>query len=71
MGEIGALVRINKRRGYYKNPRATFKGDSTHAALTRKKIPWLEDIRANFKYTDKYTNNGFLEMLVNTRWLIL
>ena len=38
LGAIRALTGVDKRRSYYKNPRTTFKGDSTHEALARKQI---------------------------------
>ena len=64
-------VGLIKGRGYFKTPRTTFKDDSTHKALVRKIIPWVEGARENFNFTDKYSANRFLEILVNMGWVIL
>ena len=71
LGTLCDLVGVDKRRDYYKNPRTTFKGDSTHESLARKFSLWVKVVRKKFNLTDKYTANGFLEMLVNIRWVIL
>ena len=70
LGTICDLTEVHKRGGYYKNSRTTFKGDRTHEALTRKNFPWIEGVREHFNLTDKYTTNGFLEMMVSMRWVI-
>ena len=66
-----AFSGVYKMRGYYKIPRTTFKGDNTHKALATNFFRWVDDVRKNFNITDKYTTNGFLEILINTRWVIL
>ena len=71
LGAMRALTGVNKRRGYYKTPRITFKGDSNHEVLAKKSFPWVEGVRDDFNLTNKYTVNGFLEMLVNMRWVIM
>ena len=36
-----------------------------------KTFRWVEDARENFNIKNKYTADGFLEMLINTRYVIL
>ena len=45
LGVMRALSGVNKRRGYYKNPRTIFKGDRTHESLASKMFPWVEGVR--------------------------
>ena len=44
LGALRALAGFSKEKGYYKNPRTTFKGSSEHEALANQIFPWVDSI---------------------------
>lgn len=59
------------RRGYYRNPRITFKGDPMHNELAIKFFPWVEAAEAKLPIGGNPTARAFLNLLKNLRWVIL
>ena len=71
LAAMRVMAGFDKRSGMHHNPRTTFYGDSTHAALAKKIFPWIEEVLEESDLTDKPTARGFLNYLINLRWVIL
>ena len=65
------MAGFDKRSGMHHNPRTTFYGDTTHQALAKKIFPWIEGVLENSDLEARATARGFLNYLINLRWVIL
>ena len=68
---IRVLAGGDTRRGFYRNPRTTFKGDDTHNELAKNFFPWVEAAEVELPPGKNGTTRAFFNLLKNLRWVIL
>ena len=59
------------KKGFYRNPQITFKGDPEHVELANRFSPWIETAEKQIPDGKNPTARAFLNLLKNLRWVIL
>ena len=65
------MTGFDKRSGMHHNPRTAFYGDDRHKVLVMKIFQWIEKLMEITDLTKKPTVRGFLNYMINLRWVIL
>ena len=71
LAAMRVLSGSDTRRGFYRNSRTTFINEEKYGILAKQLFPWIEDVILYHDLSNKPTARGFLNMLVNMRWVIL